>query len=61
LHNLLASLHIRKAYQPGVTAQQRNSHLSDATKHLGSAEKINPKDDTTWVSKGNSQFYYYQK
>ncbi|KAF9285833.1 protein required for normal CLN1 and CLN2 G1 cyclin expression [Mortierella alpina] len=52
LHNLLASLNIRKAYQSGITPQERNAFWSEATKHLGAAEKINPKDDTTWVSKG---------
>ncbi|KAG0211863.1 protein required for normal CLN1 and CLN2 G1 cyclin expression [Mortierella sp. GBA30] len=52
LHNLLASLNIRKAYQSGITPQERNTYWSEATKHLGAAEKINPKDDTTWVSKG---------
>ncbi|KAF8939465.1 protein required for normal CLN1 and CLN2 G1 cyclin expression [Dissophora ornata] len=52
LHNLLASLNIRKAYQSGITPQERNAFWSEATRHLGAAEKINPKDDTTWISKG---------
>ncbi|KAF8978532.1 protein required for normal CLN1 and CLN2 G1 cyclin expression [Entomortierella lignicola] len=52
LHNLLAALNIRKAYQSGITPQERNAYWSEATKHLGAAEKINPKDDTTWISKG---------
>ncbi|KAG0333130.1 protein required for normal CLN1 and CLN2 G1 cyclin expression [Podila humilis] len=30
----------------------RTQLWGDATRHLGMAEKINPKDDTTWVSKG---------
>ncbi|KAI1318557.1 protein required for normal CLN1 and CLN2 G1 cyclin expression [Mortierella claussenii] len=52
LHNLLASLNIRKAYQSGISPQERNGLWSEATKHLTAAEKINPKDDTTWISKG---------
>ncbi|KAG0084567.1 protein required for normal CLN1 and CLN2 G1 cyclin expression [Podila epicladia] len=52
LHNLLASLYIRKSYLPGTLPNARNGLWSDATRHLGLAEKINPKDDTTWISKG---------
>lgn len=53
LHNLLASLYIRKSYLPGTLPNARNGLWSDATRHLGLAEKINPKDDTTWISKGS--------
>ncbi|KAF9185271.1 protein required for normal CLN1 and CLN2 G1 cyclin expression [Haplosporangium sp. Z 767] len=52
LHNLLASLSIRKAYQAGITPQDRNAYWSEATRHLGAAEKINPRNYTTMVSKG---------
>ncbi|KAG0229417.1 protein required for normal CLN1 and CLN2 G1 cyclin expression [Actinomortierella wolfii] len=52
LHNLLAALYTRKGYQPGISAQERTTYWTEASKHLTSAEKINAKDETMWIGKG---------
>ncbi|KAG0327229.1 protein required for normal CLN1 and CLN2 G1 cyclin expression [Dissophora globulifera] len=60
LHNLLACLYIRKAYQSGITPQERNAFWSEATRHLGLAERINPKEDTTWITKDEAYRHFKQ-